>query len=164
MKGITLPERTEDFTADPVELFFDLAYVFAYAQLVSFLVHDPTWSGAGKAALLFGLILTVVSFAWLAFTTNLVAAFLSLLAIGFYVIVYTLLLKRSTPQNIVIGGLFGAAPPLFGWAAVTGTIEPGKSADFIVIDQNILEIPTTDIHKTKVLATVLQGHTVFEAK
>ena len=56
MTGITLPERTEDFTADPVELFFDLAYVFAYAQLVSFLVHDPTWSGAGKAALLFGLI------------------------------------------------------------------------------------------------------------
>jgi len=47
---------------------------------------------------------------------------------------------------------------------VTGTIEPGKSADFIIVDQNILEIPVEDIHKTKVLMTVLQGHTVYEAK
>jgi predicted amidohydrolase YtcJ len=47
---------------------------------------------------------------------------------------------------------------------VTGTIEPGKSADFIVINQNILEVPVQDIHKTKVLKTVLQGHTVYEAK
>jgi len=46
----------------------------------------------------------------------------------------------------------------------TGTIEPGKSADFIVIDQNILESPVENIHKTKVLKTVLQGHTVYEAK
>ena len=73
-------------------------------------------------ALVFGLILTVVSFAWLAFTTNLVAAFLALLAIGFYVVVYTLLLKRSTPQNIVLGGAAGAMPPVIGWAAVTGDI------------------------------------------
>ena len=56
MKGLDLPEITEDFTADPVELFFDLAYVFAFSQLVGFLVHDPTWAGAGKAALLFGLL------------------------------------------------------------------------------------------------------------
>jgi protoheme IX farnesyltransferase len=73
-------------------------------------------------ALLFGLVLTVVSFTWLAFTTNLVAAFLTLLAIGFYVVVYTLLLKRSTPQNIVLGGAAGALPPVIGWAAVTGDI------------------------------------------
>jgi len=73
-------------------------------------------------ALVFGLILTVVSFGWLAITTNLVAAFLSLLAIGFYVVVYTMLLKRSTPQNIVIGGAAGALPPVIGWAAVTGDI------------------------------------------
>ncbi len=46
----------------------------------------------------------------------------------------------------------------------TGTIEPGKSADFIVINQNILDIPVENIHKTKVLKTVLQGHTVYEAK
>ena len=53
---------------------------------------------------------------------NLVAAFLTLLAIGFYVVVYTILLKRSTPQNIVIGGAAGALPPVIGWAAVTGSI------------------------------------------
>jgi len=46
----------------------------------------------------------------------------------------------------------------------TGTIEPGKSADFIVINQNILEIPLEKIHKTKVLRTVLQGKTVYEGK
>ena len=56
MKGIELPPLTEDFTADPVELFFDLAYVFAFSQLVGLLIEDPTWSGVGKAALLFGLL------------------------------------------------------------------------------------------------------------
>ncbi|MFN8521151.1 MAG: heme o synthase [Chloroflexota bacterium] len=72
--------------------------------------------------LMFGLILTVVSFGLLVLTTNLVAAFLTLLAIGFYVVVYTMLLKRSTPQNIVLGGAAGALPPVIGWAAVTGDI------------------------------------------
>ena len=56
MKGIELPPLTEDFTADRVELFFDLAYVFAFSQLVSLLIHEPTWAGAGKAALLFALL------------------------------------------------------------------------------------------------------------
>ncbi|MDH5292928.1 MAG: low temperature requirement protein A [Acidimicrobiia bacterium] len=56
MKGIELPPLTEDFTADPVELFFDLAYVFAFSQLVALLIHEPTWAGAGKAALLFTLL------------------------------------------------------------------------------------------------------------
>jgi protoheme IX farnesyltransferase len=82
----------------------------------------PAHSIAPQDALLFGLVLTVISFAWLAFTTNLVAAFLALLAIAFYVVVYTLLLKRSTPQNIVLGGAAGALPPVIGWAAVTGDI------------------------------------------
>ncbi len=82
----------------------------------------PAHDIAPADALVFGLALTVISFGWLAFTTNLVAAFLSLLAIGFYVVVYTMLLKRSTPQNIVIGGAAGALPPVIGWAAVTGDI------------------------------------------
>ncbi len=56
MRGIELPPLTEDFTADPVELFFDLAYVFAFSQLVGFLVHDPTWAGVGKATLIFALL------------------------------------------------------------------------------------------------------------
>ncbi len=56
MRGIEVPARTEDFTADPVELFFDLAYVFAFSQLVSVLIDDPTWAGVGEVALLFGLL------------------------------------------------------------------------------------------------------------
>ena len=58
----------------------------------------------------------------MAFLVNLVAAFLTLLAMAFYVVVYTMLLKRSTPQNIVLGGAAGALPPVIGWAAVTGDI------------------------------------------
>ena len=71
---------------------------------------------------MFGLVLGVVAFAVLAFFVNLVAAFLTLLAIAFYVVVYTMLLKRTTPQNIVLGGAAGALPPVIGWAAVTGDI------------------------------------------
>ena len=82
----------------------------------------PAHRVAPVDGLLFGLVLTVISFGILAVTTNLVAAFLTLLAVGFYVIVYTMLLKRSTPQNIVLGGAAGALPPVIGWAAVTGDI------------------------------------------
>ncbi|MEY4389239.1 MAG: hypothetical protein RLZZ432_958 [Chloroflexota bacterium] len=74
------------------------------------------------AALAFASLLGIASFAFLALTTTMVAAFLSLLALGFYVLVYTLILKRSTPQNIVIGGAAGALPPVIGWAAVTGDV------------------------------------------
>jgi protoheme IX farnesyltransferase len=56
---------------------------------------------------------------------NPLTAWLNLASWVGYGLVYTLWLKRATPQNIVIGGLFGAAPPLFGWTAITGTIEPG---------------------------------------
>jgi len=84
-------------------------------------------------ALTFGLALGVVSFAWLTIFANLLAAFLALLAIAFYVVVYTLLLKRSTPQNIVIGGAAGALPPVIGWAAVTGNVAlPAVFLFFIV--------------------------------
>jgi protoheme IX farnesyltransferase len=58
----------------------------------------------------------------MAFLVNLVAAFLTLVAMAFYVVIYTMLLKRTTPQNIVLGGAAGALPPLIGWAAVTGDI------------------------------------------
>jgi protoheme IX farnesyltransferase len=82
----------------------------------------PAHAIAPEDALVFGLVLTALSFGFLAVATNLVAAFLTLLAVGFYVVVYTLLLKRSTPQNIVLGGAAGALPPVIGWAAVTGDI------------------------------------------
>jgi protoheme IX farnesyltransferase len=73
-------------------------------------------------ALRFGYVLGAVSFFFLSIAVNVLAASLALSAIGFYVFVYTLWLKRSTTQNIVIGGAAGAVPALVGWAAVTGTV------------------------------------------
>ena len=78
---------------------------------------------APSRALVFGVILGVVAFAQLWATVNLVSAVLATAALLFYVFVYTIGMKRSTPQNIVIGGAAGAAPALVGWAAVTGSVE-----------------------------------------
>lgn len=75
-----------------------------------------------RAALVFGLVLTVVSTALLAWATTPLAASLSLGAIGWYVFVYTLWLKRRTHHSTVVGGAAGAAPVLIGWAAVTGEL------------------------------------------
>ena len=83
----------------------------------------PAHAVEPEQALVFGIALGVLSVGLLAVFVNLVAAFLTLLAIGFYVFVYTLLLKRTTTQNIVIGGAAGALPPVIGWAAVTGHVE-----------------------------------------
>jgi protoheme IX farnesyltransferase len=76
-----------------------------------------------ERAVVFGILLGVISFAVMAWFVNLLAAFLTLLAIAFYVVVYTMILKRTTPQNIVIGGAAGALPPVIGWAAVTGSVQ-----------------------------------------
>jgi len=73
--------------------------------------------------LAFGLILAVLSFMVMLLGVNMLAAVLSLSGLLFYVFVYTLWLKRSTPQNIVIGGAAGAVPPLVGWAAATGRVD-----------------------------------------
>jgi protoheme IX farnesyltransferase len=73
-------------------------------------------------ALEFGLALSALSFVLLAGVVNVLTAALALVGNLFYVLVYTRLLKRSTPQNIVIGGAAGAVPPLVGWAAATGSI------------------------------------------
>ncbi len=78
---------------------------------------------APKYALAFGVALNVAAFALLATLVNFLAAGLTLTASLFYVFVYTLWLKRSTPNNIVIGGAAGAIPPLVGWAAVTGSLD-----------------------------------------
>ena len=75
-----------------------------------------------RHALAFGVALTILSFAVLAATTTVLAAMLSWAGIAFYVIIYTIWLKRTTWQNIVIGGAAGAIPPLVGWAAVTGDL------------------------------------------
>jgi len=71
----------------------------------------------------FGIGLSIVSFAWLTLTVNLLSALLATSAILFYVFVYTMWLKRTSPQNIVIGGAAGCVPVLVAWAAVTGTVE-----------------------------------------
>ncbi len=74
----------------------------------------------GRQALVFGLILNVLAFALLWWGANLLAALLAMAGSVFYVLVYTKWLKRTTTQNIVVGGAAGAVPPLVGWAAVTG--------------------------------------------
>ncbi len=76
-----------------------------------------------RAALVFGIGLSVVSFVFLTLAVNLLSALLAASAIAFYVFVYTMWLKRSTPQNIVIGGAAGCVPVLVAWAAVTGRVE-----------------------------------------
>jgi heme o synthase len=82
----------------------------------------PAHAVAPDQALRFGFVLGAISFLFLSIVVNVLAAVVALAAIAFYVFVYTMWLKRSTAQNIVIGGAAGAAPALVGWAAVTGTI------------------------------------------
>jgi heme o synthase len=82
----------------------------------------PSGRIPGRAALAYGVALGAASFALLALTVNLLAATLALLGLVGYVGVYTLWLKRRTPQNIVIGGAAGAIPPLVAWAATTGSV------------------------------------------
>ncbi|MGZ3599896.1 MAG: heme o synthase, partial [Ktedonobacterales bacterium] len=92
---------------------------------------------AGKVpethALIFGLTLGVASFGILAIFVNLLSALLALSAIVFYVVIYTMWLKRTTPQNIVIGGAAGAVPVLVGWAAVTNSIGLAAIWMFLII-------------------------------
>ena len=75
-----------------------------------------------RRALIFGVILGALSFVVLTLFANLLAAALAIVGLLFYVFVYTVMLKRTTPQNIVIGGAAGAIPPLVGWAAVSNEI------------------------------------------
>ncbi len=86
-----------------------------------------------RAALVFGLALGVLATVELAVTTNLLAAGLGVSAIAFYVVVYTMLLKRRTSQNIVWGGAAGCMPTLIGWAAVTGSLAWAPVVLFAVI-------------------------------
>jgi protoheme IX farnesyltransferase len=76
------------------------------------------------AALGFGVTLAVGSVITMGLAVNIPAAFILALSVCFYVFVYTIWLKRRTPQNIVIGGAAGAFPPVIGWVAVTGSVDP----------------------------------------
>jgi protoheme IX farnesyltransferase len=84
-------------------------------------------------ALEFGLALSAFSFVLLASTVNVLTAVLALVGNLFYVLVYTRWLKRSTPQNIVIGGAAGAVPPLVGWSAATGNVTVGALLLFVIV-------------------------------
>ena len=86
----------------------------------------PTGKINKKHALIFGVVLSVVSIYGLYYFSNLLSAFLLFVTIAFYLFVYTIWLKRKTPQNIVIGGASGALPPVIGWTIATNslTIEP----------------------------------------
>jgi heme o synthase len=83
----------------------------------------PAGRVSPRAALTFGIVLAVLSFVELTAAVNLLSASLALCGFLGYVFVYTMWLKRTTPQNIVIGGAAGAVPPLVAWAAVTGHLE-----------------------------------------
>ena len=84
-------------------------------------------------ALAFGTVLAVGSVLCLGLMANWLAAALLALTIGFYLFVYTMWLKRWTPQNIVIGGAAGAVPPMIGWAAATGTVSLESFVLFLII-------------------------------
>ncbi|MBX9749939.1 MAG: heme o synthase [Roseococcus sp.] len=93
----------------------------------------PTGRISADAALTYGVVLAVGSVALMGLATNWLAAGVLAFSIFFYVVIYTMLLKRRTPQNIVIGGAAGAFPPLIGWIAVTGSIEALPLVLFAII-------------------------------
>src|SRR5579863_4956324 len=93
----------------------------------------PAGRIAPGEALAFGATLAVGSVVVLGLLVNVIAAALLAVSIGFYVFVYTMWLKRSTPQNIVIGGAAGALPPMIGWAAATGSIGIEPTLLFLII-------------------------------
>jgi protoheme IX farnesyltransferase len=93
----------------------------------------PLGKISGAEALAFGLVLACGAVAVLALALNVTAAALLAFTIFFYVVVYTIWLKRSTPQNIVIGGTAGALPPVIGWAAATGEIGLEPLLLFLII-------------------------------
>jgi protoheme IX farnesyltransferase len=88
--------------------------------------HRPIPMGylTPKQVMIFALVLGVIAILVLIVKVNALTAWLTLLSLFGYAVVYTKYLKRMTPQNIVIGGAFGATPPLLGWCAITGEIHP----------------------------------------
>jgi|TARA_R100000149_G_scaffold61673_1_gene31152 protoheme IX farnesyltransferase len=93
----------------------------------------PAGRVSANEALAFGTVLSVASVVLMGLAINYVAAALLALTIAFYVFVYTMWLKRRTPQNIVIGGAAGAFPPMIGWAAVTGDVSVESLVLFAII-------------------------------
>ena len=93
----------------------------------------PAGRLAPRNALWLGIVLSIVSVGIMAGAVNAMAALLLIATIAYYIFIYTIWLKRRTPQNIVIGGASGALPPMIGWAAVTGDIGLGAVVLFAII-------------------------------
>ncbi|MGE5241414.1 MAG: heme o synthase [Bacteroidota bacterium] len=93
----------------------------------------PTGSLSTRAALLFALILGVASMVILTLWVNTLTAALTFISLIGYSVIYTVYLKHATPQNIVIGGAAGAAPPVLGWTAITGHVAPDALLLFLII-------------------------------
>lgn len=93
----------------------------------------PSGKLNSQQALVFAAAIGVAGISLLAFWVNPLTAWLTLLSLIGYAVVYTVFLKRATPQNIVIGGVAGASPPLLGWTAVTGALEPNGLLLMLII-------------------------------
>ena len=93
----------------------------------------PTGKIKKDQALLFGSFLSILSMGILYYSSNILSVFLLGLTIGFYFFIYTIWLKRRTPQNIVIGGAAGALPPVIGWAVATGSVSIEPLILFLII-------------------------------
>jgi protoheme IX farnesyltransferase len=86
-----------------------------------------------RSALVFAVLLGAVAMVILVFLVNTLTAVLTFISLVGYAVVYTMYLKRATPQNIVIGGAAGAAPPILGWTAMTGSLDPHALLLFLII-------------------------------
>ena len=93
----------------------------------------PTGKVSKDQALIFGIVLSVVSVVGLYYFSNFLSAILLFITIAFYVLVYTIWLKRKTPQNIVIGGASGALPPVIGWTIATNSLSLEPITFFLII-------------------------------
>ena len=93
----------------------------------------PKGNVTNSQALVFAITLGVIAMVILTFLVNGLTAWLTFLSLIGYAVIYTMYLKHATPQNIVIGGAAGAAPPVLGWVAVTGTIDPNSLLLFLII-------------------------------
>jgi protoheme IX farnesyltransferase len=93
----------------------------------------PTGHLTNRQAFIFALIIGAISMVILVVWINVLTALLTFISLIGYAVIYTMYLKRATPQNIVIGGAAGAAPPVLGWTAVTGSVDPNSLLLFLII-------------------------------
>ena len=93
----------------------------------------PKGNVTNSQAMIFAITLGVIAMVILTFLVNGLTAWLTFLSLIGYAVIYTMYLKHATPQNIVIGGAAGAAPPVLGWVAVTGTVDPHSLLLFLII-------------------------------